>query len=238
MTDTTTRRTSAASPVTEFREGVLTTLPAIAAAVPFAVLIGALAVDKGLSVVESGLMSALVFAGASQFVALDGWTLPAPWLTLGLTALVVNMRHGLMSVSLVRRLERFPRWAKPVVLFFMVDEIWAFAEARAERRPLTPAFYAGLVALFYPSWVAGTMAGAVLGGLLPDPKAYGLDFTFIAIFVFLVFTYRARPGFALTLVASSGAAVLVHLVWPGAWSIMAGALAGILAAAFGPRKAS
>ncbi|MCF4167111.1 AzlC family ABC transporter permease [Zavarzinia compransoris] len=229
---------TADSTLTEFRDGVLATLPAIAAAVPFAVLIGALAVDRGLSIAESGLMSALVFAGASQFVALDGWTLPAPWLTLGLTALVVNMRHGLMSVSLMRRLGRFPRWARPVALFFMVDEIWAFAEARGRGRPLTPAFYAGLVAFFYPSWVAGTLAGAVLGRMLPDPKAFGLDFTFIAIFVFLIFTYRARPGFALTLLASSGTAVLVHLVWPGAWSIMAGALAGILAAAFGPRAAS
>ncbi|MDD3445998.1 MAG: AzlC family ABC transporter permease [Zavarzinia sp.] len=229
------RLSRSASPLTEFREGVLTTLPAIAAAVPFAVLIGALAVDKGLSVVESGLMSALVFAGASQFVALEGWTAPAPWLALCLTALAVNMRHGLMSVSLVRRLERFPCWSHPVVLFFMVDEIWAFAEARAARRPLTPAFYAGLVTFFYCAWVAGTLAGAALGGMLPEPKAFGLDFTFIAIFVVLILGFRARPGFVLTILASAGVAVTVDLLWPGPWSIMAGALAGILAAAFGPR---
>ena len=54
----------------------------MAAATPFAFLLGALATDKGLSVGEAGLMSALVFAGSAQFIALDSWTMPPAWLAL------------------------------------------------------------------------------------------------------------------------------------------------------------
>jgi len=219
---------------TEFRDGLFATLPAIVAAVPFAVLLGALSGDKGLSVAEMGLMSALVFAGASQFVALDGWGVPPSWWLLGLTALVVNLRHVLMSASLVRHLGAFSPWAKPVALLFMVDEVWAFAEARAAKRRLTPAFYAGMVVLFYPSWVLATLAGAVAGSLIKDPAALGLDFAFIAIFVVLVAGFRRRPRFFAVVGASVGASVLTDLLLPGAWSIMVGAAAGMLVAAFGP----
>lgn len=216
------------------RDGFVATLPAIVAAVPFAVLLGALSGDKGLSVAEMGLMSALVFAGASQFVALDGWGVPPSWWLLGLTALVVNLRHALMSASLVRHLGAFPGWARPVALLFMVDEVWAFAEARAATRRLTPAFYVGMVALFYPSWVLATLAGAIAGSLIKDPAALGLDFAFIAIFVVLVAGFRHRPRFLAVVAASVGVSVLTDLLLPGAWSIMAGAGAGMLVAAFGP----
>jgi len=222
----------------DFRAGVFTTLPAILAAVPFALLLGALSQGKGLTVAEIGLMSALVFAGASQFVALDIWGAPPVWWLLGLTALVVNLRHALMSLSLVRHLGGFPKALRPLALLFMVDEVWAFAEARAAKQPLTPAFYAGMVVFFYLSWVLATMAGAVAGSLLREPESLGLDFAFLAIFVFLILGFRARPGFGVTLAASAGTAVLVHLLLPGAWSIMAGAVAGMAAAAFGPGRGS
>lgn len=224
------------TPFAECRDGFIATLPAIVAAVPFAVLLGALSGDKGLSVAEMGLMSALVFAGASQFVALDGWGVPPSWWLLGLIALVVNLRHVLMSASLVRHLGAFSPWAKPVALLFMVDEVWAFAEARAAKRRLTPAFYAGMVVMFYPSWVLATLAGAVAGSLIKDPTALGLDFAFIAIFVVLVAGFRRRPRFFAVVGASVGASVLTDLLLPGAWSIMVGAAAGMLVAAFGPGR--
>jgi hypothetical protein len=43
--------------------------------------------------------------------------------------------------------------------------------------------------------------------------------------------FRSRPGFLITVMASAGAATLVHLVHPGPLSIAVGAATGILAAA-------
>ncbi|HWK68564.1 MAG TPA: AzlC family ABC transporter permease [Rhizobiaceae bacterium] len=215
----------------EFRKGVVVSLPAIAAAAPFAILLGALSADKGLSVPETGLMSALVFAGSAQFIALDAWQAPPAWLAIGAGTLVVNLRHVFMSASVLRHMAAFPRWLRAAAMLFLADEIWAFAEARAARQRLTPAFYAGLVAFFYANWVISTMIGGLAGRLISDPRAWGFDFAFIAIFIGLIMGFRERPGFAVTLLASAAAAILVHLISPGPMSIAVGALAGVVAAA-------
>lgn len=224
---------TAASPgaLAEFREAVVLSLPAMAAATPFAVLLGALASDRGLSLLETGLMSALVFAGSAQFIALDAWQSPPAWLAIGLGTLVVNLRHVFMSASVLRRMTAFPRWLRGASMFFLADEIWAFAEARAARQRLTPAFYFGLAVFFYANWVISTVIGSLAGRLISGPRALGFDFAFIAIFIGLIMGFRQRPGFAVTLLASAAAAVATHFIYPGPLSIAAGALAGIVAAA-------
>ncbi|MGE0579951.1 MAG: branched-chain amino acid ABC transporter permease, partial [Reyranella sp.] len=75
------------------------------------------------------------------------------------------------------------------------------------------------------------VAGAYVGRLIRDPRAWGFDFAFIAIFIGLIVGFRTRPGFVVTVMASAGAATLVHLIQPGPLSIAVGAAAGILAAA-------
>ncbi len=220
-----------ASAFAEFREATVVTLPAMAAATPFAFLLGALATDKGLSVPEAGMMSALVFAGSAQFIALDTWTMPPALLAIGIATFVVNARHIFMSASVLRHMQAFPAWAKPPAMVFLADEIWAFAEARAARQRLTPAYYAGLVTLFYLNFAASTVVGAYAGRLIRDPKAFGFDFAFIAIFIGLILGFRRRDGFLATVAASALAATAVHLLYPGPQSIAAGALAGILVAA-------
>src|SRR3546814_2173043 len=67
-------------------------------------------------------------------------------------------------------------------LFFMADEIWAFALRRGAERPLTPAYYFGLSLPLYLGWIATTTLGAIFGGVLQDPARYGLDFAFTAVF--------------------------------------------------------
>lgn len=225
----------ACSPAAEFRQGVLATLPAMLAATPFAFLIGALAADNGFSVLEAGLMSALIFAGSAQFVALNTWQTPPPWLMLALAVLVVNLRHVFMSASILRHMDAFPRWLRPPAMLFLADEIWAFAEARAVRGRLTPAYYAGLVSFFYLNWVVSSAVGALAGRLIRDPRAYGFDFAFTAIFIGLIMGFRERRGFALVVAAGMGVATIVHRLHPGPLSIVAGALAGVVAAALGGR---
>lgn len=221
----------APSAPSEFRAGLIITLPAMAAATPFAFLLGSLATDRGLSCLDAGLMSALVFAGSAQFIVLDTWQSPPAWLLIGLATLVVNLRHVVMSASILRHMGSFPQRKRVIALFFLADEIWAFAEARAARQRLTPAFYAGLALLFYANWVISSVIGAIAGSLIREPKAYGFDFAFTAIFIGLIMGFRKRDEFAATLVASALAATALDLVYPGPLSITVGALAGIIAAA-------
>lgn len=214
----------------EFGAGLKAIAPVIVAAMPIGLVFGAVAASKGLSPLEAVLMSALVFAGGSQFVAMDIWMHPASWTTLGFAAFLVNIRHVLMGASLGRKMDAFQPWQKYLSAIVMADENWAMAEARARKARLTPTFFAGLSVLFYANWVACSLAGALLGAFLGDPALIGLDFAFPAVFIVLVMSFWKGAATGLVLLASALASITVYLTVPGAWYIAAGAAAGLAAA--------
>lgn len=218
-------------PASEFRAGLIAVLPAAVAVVPFGLLLGARAAEKGLSVWEVALMGATVFAGSAQFVVIDIWTEPAPWLLIAFTTLLVNIRHVLMGASISGKLGAFPPASRPLAMFFLADEIWALAEQRSLQSRLTPAYYAGLAGLLYVNWVFWTVVGALAGKAIADPHALGFDFAFTAIFIGLLTGFWRGTPTAWVLAASSAAAVVTKLTVPGPWYIMAGGLAGVVVAA-------
>lgn len=215
---------------TEFRAGMVEMAPFVAAALPMGLLFGTLAAGKGLSPLEAALMSATVFGGAAQFVAIDLWRDPAPWGLLTLTAFIVNIRHVLMGTSMARHMGEFrPRW-RPLAMFFMVDETWAFAERRALKGPLPPAYYWGMGAVMYMQWVIGSTVGAVVGQTLGDPAAIGFDFAFTAMFICILTGFWRGLRTGAVLAASGLSAAATYLAVGGAWYIMAGAAAGLAVA--------
>jgi len=212
------------------REGLQDILPAALAAVPIGLLYGALSAAKGLSPLEIALTSGLVFAGGAQFAALELWTVPVPLGALLFSTLLINARHILMSASLARRLGAWSRVQRVSGLFFMADENWALAERRAEGQPLSPSYWFAMAGLFWANWVATSVAGALLGPLLGDPRRLGADFAFTAIFIALVAGFWRGRATAVTVVASGAAAAFVYLVAGPPWHVAAGALSGIAAA--------
>src|SRR4051794_3205211 len=121
---------------TEARAGLRDIAPAAVAAIPIGLLFGAVAVGKGMSPTEIGLMSLLVFAGGAQFAAIETWIQPAPILTLAFATFLINARHVLMGASLSSKLA-LSRSQKFAALFFLTDETWALSERRALARPVT-----------------------------------------------------------------------------------------------------
>ena len=214
----------------EFFRGLREILPVLVAAFPIGLLWGALAVKKGFSVGEATLASALVFAGSLQFVALDLWTNPAPWLLLGATAFIVNLRHVLMGASMSRHVESFPAASLPFVYFLLVDEAWAFAERRAVREKLNLPYYLGLTAPMLANWIVATLIGATVGLATGDPSIYGLDLAFASLFIAILAGFWKGPPTAVVLGSSAVAAVAVKHFLPGAWYIAAGGVAGVFAA--------
>jgi predicted branched-subunit amino acid permease len=96
------RRTSS-----EFLAGARESVPVVVAVVPFGLLFGALAVEHGLSILEAILMSATLYAGASQMVGIDLFgTRIAPWMIV-LSIFAVNFRHVLYSATLGRQLDHW-----------------------------------------------------------------------------------------------------------------------------------
>jgi 4-azaleucine resistance transporter AzlC len=221
----------------EARRAIATAWPVLIALIPMAMVLGAQAGKKGLSAPEVALMTAVNFAGGSEFAAIGVWTSPLPVaLIVGMTFLV-NSRHLLMGGALAPYLKHLPRRVVYPALFFMVDESWAMALADARKREAagkTPrfslVFYGTLCLLFWLPWFSFAALGALVGPALGDLDRWGLDMVFPAIFLVLVrglwTTARAARPWLVSLVT----AAVTHLTVPGAWYVPAGAMAGLLAA--------
>lgn len=212
----------------DFLTGLSQVAPVAVAYVPIGLLWGTLAASKGLSALEAVLMSVIVFAGSAQFVAVDMWHDPVPVLLLTFTALIINVRHVLMSASLSRHIAAIPRALHPLVAYFLVDESWALAERRVLEAPLTFAYYMGMTLPLAMTWWVTTGLGAMLGRALGDPSALGLDFAFSAMFIAILMGFWKGPSTAGVLAASGGVAAATHLAFDGPWYIVAGGLAGAL----------
>lgn len=215
----------------DVRDGVVDIAPVLVAAAPIGVLWGSLAAGKGLSPLEAFAFSAMVFAGAAQFVALDLWRDPAPWLFLGFTVFIVNVRHVLMGASLARHLGSIPRRWHWLVSFLLADENWALSERQSLGKPLTLAYYLGLALPMYAAWTASTLAGAIIGKTLGDPAAIGFDFAFSAMFIGILAGFWKGSRTAAVLAASAAGAAAAKLFIPGAWYIVIGGVVGVAVAA-------
>lgn len=215
----------------DFRRGVLDILPVLAAAAPIGLLWGTLAAARGFSPFEAWLTSATVFAGASQFVAIDMWRDPVPLMLVVFTTFVVNVRHLLMGASLQRHLAHFSAPGKLLAMFLMTDESWAFAERKALAEPLRPAYYFAVAVSMWLVWTSASLAGAIAGRSLGDPAAYGFDFAFSAMFIAILAGFWKGSRTAAVLATSAVTAALAKLALSGAWYIVIGGLSGVIVAA-------
>lgn len=214
----------------DIRRGVRDIVPIMAATAPFAVIFGALAAQRGLTFPESAALSGLVYAGASQFVALEFWADPLPYWTILASVLAVNLRHILYSAAFGRKIGHWPAVRRYLGFALLVDPTFALAELDRSPR-LSAAYYFGLAVPLYVFWLTTTSAGYVFGNLLGAPERFGLDFLVTAYFIVLVVGFRKRPNSAAVIAASASAAVITYLTLGSPWHFATGAIAGVLVAA-------
>ncbi|KJH79950.1 AzlC family ABC transporter permease [Pseudomonas sp. KSR10] len=214
----------------EFLHGCRDIFPLIVGAIPFGIIFGTLSIGAGLSTWQTIGMSALVFAGSAQFIAVTLITGGVGAAVVLLTTFVVNLRHALYSAALqpfVRHLSN--RWRVPLA-FWLTDEAFAVIQHRYARDDASPYkhwFFLGAALTMYLSWQLATLAGIAFGQAVPDVASWGLDFAMIATFVGIaVPMMRTRPQVASALVA--GAVALLTWGLPYKLGLIAAALAGIV----------
>ncbi len=201
-------------------------LPLSASIFLVGMVFGVLARHAGLTLLETLSMSAIVFAGASQFIAVGLWAFPIPIAAIVLTTLVVNLRHILLSAALRPWFRELSHLRVYGSLFFMVDESWALTMRQVQEGARDRAFLIGAGSLLYLSWFAATATGYIAGAAIGDLSRWGLDFAITAVFTaLLIGMWRGRPDIWPWLV-SAAVAIATWRLLPGTWYILCGAAAG------------
>lgn len=214
----------------ELLNGVKDTFPMLIGASPFAVIFGTLSVTSGLSTTATMGLSAFVFAGASQFIAIalvaEKASLPVIWLT----TFVVNFRHILYSATLLPKLKHLSKIWKIVLAFGLTDETFATAIKRFETKDdhTHPQYYLlGSTLAMYLNWNFWTVIGIFAGNLIPNVEKLGLDFAMIATFTGIVVPLvKNRPMLFATL--SAGLTAVLTYQFPFKTGIIATCLIGVL----------
>jgi 4-azaleucine resistance transporter AzlC len=203
-----------------YRDGVRAALAVAATVSFFGASFGLVARSAGMGVVAPVVMSATTFAGSAQF-AVSSILGAAGGATSAIAAAVLlNARYAPISIS-VAGLFRGPRLRRLLESQLIVDESWALAArgGRFDRRILLGA---GL--LLYVSWVIGTAVGALAGDALGDPKDFGLDGAFPALFLaLLVPQLRTSRAAVAALCGAAIAFALIPVTPPGTPIVVASA---------------
>jgi predicted branched-subunit amino acid permease len=215
-----------------FFAGMRRSVPVLISAAPFGALFGAVAVENGFTVGEAVLMSAIVFAGASQMVGIElfGQNV-APWLIV-MSIFAVNFRHVLYSAAIGKHFAFGAEWKRLFAFFLMTDPQFAESEAIVKRgEKLSFAWYLGMGLPLLAAWPALAWAGATFGKLIENPQALGLDIVLAVYFFGMLLATRNRPLWVPVVAVSAAFSIGAWLTIGSPWHVSAGAFAGVLTAA-------
>ncbi|MGW9114412.1 AzlC family ABC transporter permease [Microbacterium sp. NPDC055683] len=177
----------------------------------YGVSFGALGVAAGLDVWQTCVLSLLMFTGGSQFafvgVIASGGLAAAP--SAIASAVLLGVRNTAYAVRM-GPVVGGPWWRRVLAAPFTIDESTAVALAQDEPAARRAGFWVTGLGIF-ATWNAMTLVGALLGDVMGDVRAYGLD--------------------------AAAAAAMLALLWPRLRSrqaVAVGAAAAVIAAALTP----
>jgi predicted branched-subunit amino acid permease len=218
----------------EIRDGIRLGLPVLigyfSASIPF----GLLAKAGGIPLHVAFLFSAIVFAGASQFMALNLLQAGVAAGEIILATFLVNCRHLVMSTVLAARLrengpekthnpekenslekaeekpdktparDRSGRLGPLTFLAAFGVTDETFALAVTRKKRLTPLFLLALAVTAYSGWLAGTITGFLLGAALPAEARASMGIALYAMFAAILTPELKKSRPALFLAVGAG----------------------------------
>lgn len=206
--------------------GVTRATPIVMGYVPIGFAYGVLAQQAGLSILNTVLMSLLVYAGSAQLIATGLFATGAPALSLILTTFVVNLRHVLMSAALSPYMRHWRKGELAAFAYELTDESFAVHIAQFPETTPPKAEVIAVNVTAQLSWILGSWLGAVAGQLIADVKPLALDYALPAMFIALL-VMQIKGKKHIVVAASTGLlAVALTLGGLGHWAVIVAALIG------------
>lgn len=205
--------------------------------VPIGVTYGVLARTGGLTFFETIAMSLMVFAGASQFIALNLLATGVGPLQIVFTVFMVNLRHFLMSTSLREKIDGGSRALEVIYSFGITDETFAVSSTAEDK--VNAGYMFGLNSLAYLCWAGSSAGGFLLGEGLPFALKSSMSIALYALFIGLLVP-SIRNNKEVLVVAglagglNSGLRIIISPGWSLVIASLVAAFVGTLI--FGSRK--
>ena len=169
----------------QLKIGMLEAIPISISTFIFGSIFGVVAIQSGLSILESSLMSFISFAGAAQLSVLQLIGQASLW-TIFFTTFLLNARHLLYELSLSIHVQHEKNRKKNLIAFLLSDSMFALANNRLKTEVASMGYFIGVGIVVYAAWGLGTLIGASFTQLLPSNKTYGLEFAGTACFIILL----------------------------------------------------
>ena len=197
---------------------------------------GFLLVDAGYPWWLAPIMSATMFAGAAQYIAVGLFAVGTTLWEAALVQLVVNARHIAYGLSMMSRF----RSAGPLrwyLIFGLTDETFALLSSlpKNEDSPQRARFMFLVTLLNQCYWVAGSIIGAIAGTFISFDTS-GIGYALTALFVVLMIEQILRirrPGI---FIVSTVAAVLCTLLFPSRVSLLTAMALALAISSFLPKE--
>ena len=214
----------------DYIQGVKAGVPIILGIIPVGVAFAIMARQSGFSILETIMMSATVFAGASQMVSVNMYSQGADLLAIILATFVINLRHLIMSTCIMHKMKSDNVLMKALVSFGITDESFAIF-TNLESEEATIGFFMGLISVTYSTWVLSTVLGAISVKLLPAIIANSLGISLYAMFIALLIPNVKSDFKLLYLMIFTGLLnlILVNIIG-GSWAMI---LSTLIAASVG-----
>jgi len=176
---------------------------------------GVAMVKSGMSVVEALAMTFLVYAGSSQLAAIPLIVAGAPLWVILATGFCVNLRFVVFSLHLRPYMMHMPRWRRMLNGYLTADMSYAMFTRRFPQPGTTPAqwrdqeaFLSGNYCVTWSSWMGASVAGIVLGNLIPT--SWGLGFAGVLCLVGILSSLANTPLRKLSALVAGAAAVAAY----------------------------
>ncbi len=208
----------------------------------YAISFGALGTTNGLSILQTQLLSLVLFSGASQFAVVSIIGAGGSPASAIAAAALLGMRNGLYALRMSSLLQPkgWRRWATAHVT---IDESTAMGLAQErgdheDRAAIATGFWATGLSVFV-LWNTFTFIGAAAASHIADPRDFGLDAAIPAGFAALI-APRLTSGLTrrLALTCAVAAVAVATVVPPGVPVLVAASIALIAAIVTSRRESS
>lgn len=208
------------------RRGAVRLSPVSIFVIPFGIAFGAAAVEQGVSATQAVIMSALVFAGASQFAVLELWSNPLPYLSIALVTLAVNARNIILGATISPWINQLPLKDRVIALTLLSDPNFAESNTAYRDGERDAGFLVGGGLILWVTWVFGTGAGVFAGSWIGSLEQLGVDVVMIAFFAAVVVGEVKSPTSVIPVLVAVFVAVVTYGHVPTGWNVIIAALCG------------